>query len=273
VKRVAWHSRGTCCIMVIVIACGLVAHAQDLGAADACLSSANESAQGGDLHTAELKTLKCLRLNPDGAPVLAYLGVILTKQGRLSEADEYLEQALRVDASRTNTRFNLALNEFRLGKSESAAGNLESVLRVQPSYAPASLLLGTILAQKGECRRAVTLLESVGELAVRQPDSAAALSGCYYVAGNRDKARQILVAAVDRSQTAEWALIAVGVALRSSDLGAAEAMLSQARIRYPNDPQVAYTEALVQFNAGRFAESRAMLEQLAVAGSRQADLF
>jgi superkiller protein 3 len=270
--RTEWRHRGTFFLAVAAISGWPGANAQDRGT-DACLALANESAQRGDLRAAESKTRECLRLAPDAASVLAYLGVILTKQDRLSEANPYLEKAIRIDASRTSTRFNLALNEFRLGNLESAAGNLESVLQRQPDHGPAALLLGTILAQKGECQRAVALLEPVGELARRQPDSVAALSRCYYVTGQRNKARHMLGALVEQSQGPEWIVVGAGVALQANDPETAESLLSAARSQYPNDPRVTYGEALVQYNAGRFAESQATLERSIAAGVREPDVF
>jgi tetratricopeptide (TPR) repeat protein len=199
--------------------------------------------------------------------------MILTKESRLVDANQYLEKAIRIDGRRTNTRFNLALNEFRLGSLESAVRNLETVLRDQPGHSPATLLLGTILARKGECKRAIAMLESVQELTRRQPDSVCALAGCYYVAGNRDMARQTFGALANQPQEAEWIAAGLQVASQAHDPETVDTLLAVAHAQYPNDRRWNYAEALAQYNTGRFAESEATLEGAIAAGAAQADVF
>jgi len=270
--RTVWRQGRTFLLVMAFIAWRPVAIAQE-GATDACLSAANEFAQRGDLRTAESKIRECLRLAPQSAPVLAYLGMILTKQGRPSEANVYLQKAVQIDTNRTGTRFNLALNEFRLGQLESAASNLEVVLKQQPNQPPATVLLGTILAEQGKCPRAVALLESVTELVRQQPDSVLALSRCYYVTGERDKARQMLRTLLEQPLGPEWVAMGAGVAGQANDPEMADALLSAARSQHPSDSRLAYSQALVEYNAGRFPECQATLERSIAAGMREAEAF
>jgi len=240
---------------------------------DACLSAANDSVERGDLSTAESKARACLKLAPNQAPVLAFLGMVLTRENRLAEADPYLEQALHLDASRTATCFNLALNEFRLGQPGRAAPNLERVLRQQPDHKPAALLLGRILAGKGECQRGIALLESVGDLVERQPDTVTALARCYYTTGKRDQARSTLHVLADAPFGPEGIALGAQVASQAGDRETADNLLSAARAKYRDDPRMAYAEALAAYQAGRFSESQAVLERSIAAGSRDPQTF
>jgi len=237
------------------------------------LNKGYELSQKGDLTRAEAELREALKLAPDASPALAVLGAILTRQEKPEEASIYLERALKFDPGLLGTRFNLALNEFRLGKLDPAKTNLDLVLKQKPDHAPAALLLGTILQKLNDCSRAITLLESVAELARRQPDSITALARCYYSGGHLDKARATLGWLSTIPAGPEVKFEGALTAFQSGDFETAEAILTTIQSAYPDKTRLAYTMALIQYNEGRFAKSQSTLEELIIAGTRDANAY
>lgn len=235
------------------------------GVAEQECNRAIELAGQGDLKAAEEAARKSLQSEPRAARTLALLGMILTREERLEEAAGYLEQALRLDARRVAARFNLALNQFRLGRLDAARRNLEMVRREQPGHAAAALLLGTILAAEGECGDALPLLEQVPELAQRQPESRLGLARCYYLAKQLKRARDVLSGASDRA--------AVLLAVQFKDFETADALLARLRREQGGNSEVAYLGALVDYNAERWGIAQATLEKLVEGGAQDADVF
>lgn len=227
--------------------------------------------QRGDINSAEAEFREAVRLAPNDEFSLAFLGIILGKQQKLEEADIYLERALRINPGDVNSRFNLAVNQFRLGQSLQAKANLERVLEDKPGAPPAVLLLGTVLEKLQNYQRAASLLESVAELVRQQAESIATLARCYYQTDRREKARETLGGL--RSAGAEAVFLGAKTAAQCGDFEIAESLLNSIRSTYPDTAKLGYEIALVQYNAKRLAESQVTLQQLIAAGTRDAKIF
>jgi len=121
-------------------------------------------AQAGNLQAAESELREAVKLAPNDPQALAVLGIVLSQQGKIAEGTPLLERACTLAPRNTNTRYNLALNQFRLGNKTGAKANLQRILREEPGHQQAAALLAT-LAQKTE--------QKTGQ-AGKQPDSYAA---------------------------------------------------------------------------------------------------
>jgi Tfp pilus assembly protein PilF len=196
---------------------------------DDLIRKATELSRSGDQPAAEAAAREALRTAPDSAPALALLGVVLTRQEKREKANSYYERALAVDGRLTAARFNLALNQFHLGKLDSAAGNLTQVLKEQPDHSPATLLLGTIVERLHDCARTIALLESVRSLLPQQPDAVLALARCQYAGDRRTEARSTLELLVSHHAATETLLAAVLVALHARDIERADSLLRTIR--------------------------------------------
>jgi len=230
-----------------------------------------ELSQQGDLKSAESEFRQAIQLKPNDAFALAFLGIILGKQQKLEEADNYFEGALKIEPNDVNTRFNLAVNQFRLGQSLQAKANLERILERKPDTKPAVLLLGTVMEGLKEYWRAVSLLESVPELVRQQPESMATLARCYYHTNLPEKARETLEAL--RPAGPEAIFLWGETAAQSADFETAEKLLNSIQSTYPDKVKLGYEIALIQYNAKHFVESRSTLQQLVAAGDREAKVF
>jgi tetratricopeptide (TPR) repeat protein len=96
-----------------------------------------------------------LRINPDFANAHENLGLALAKLGRVPEAIEQYEQALRIDPDSSRGHNDLAIALVRLGRLPEAIGHWEQALRIKPAYFEAHNNLGSTLLQSGRIQEAI----------------------------------------------------------------------------------------------------------------------
>jgi tetratricopeptide (TPR) repeat protein len=98
---------------------------------------------------------QALRIEPDYAEAHCNLGATLGLTGRLPEAIEHLERALRIRPDYAEAHCNLGNVFFQEGKVSDAIGHFEQALRSNPDYAEAQYNLGLALARLGRLQEAV----------------------------------------------------------------------------------------------------------------------
>jgi tetratricopeptide (TPR) repeat protein len=114
---------------------------------------------------------KALRIKPDFAEAHCNLGIALERVGRTQEAMEHFEQAVRINPNYVGPQYNLGLALLRLGRMQEAIGHWKEVLRIRPDFAEAHCNLGIALAQSGETQDAMEHFEQALRL---KPDLAEA---------------------------------------------------------------------------------------------------
>ena len=198
-------------------------------------------------------------------------GLELSQKGDLQSANVYLEKALKLEPNDIEALYYLAVNQYRLEQFAPAKTNLERILRAKPEMRPATLLLGAVLAKLNDYQRAIHLLESVADLVRQQPEWIAILARCYYHTDLVEKGRETL----DWLGPAGPAAVFLGAetAAQSADFGTAERLFESIRSTYPDRAQLGYELAMVQYQAKRFAESQATLQQLTAAGNRESRVY
>jgi tetratricopeptide (TPR) repeat protein len=132
---------------------------------------AHALAQEGRVSEAIEQYEQALRINPDNADAHNNLGAALMRQGRLPEAMEQYEQALRIEPDFAAAHNNLGLALMKEGRVPEAISHYEQVLRIKPDFAEAHHNLGNALFQAGKIPEAVEQYEQVLHL---KPDYAEA---------------------------------------------------------------------------------------------------
>jgi len=165
-------------------------------------------AQGGDLKAAEVELRLAVKLAPNDAQALAVLGIALSQQGKIAEATPLLERASKLDPGNVNTRYNLALNQLRLGNRTSAQANLMRILRDQPDHKQAAALLESMEHKTGyeaaldEYRagrfaQSRALLEQTIDGGSRDPDVFRLLAWCYHRQGRAEESLSAIQQAIE----------------------------------------------------------------------------
>jgi tetratricopeptide (TPR) repeat protein len=112
-----------------------------------------------------------LRLTPGDVEVHDNLGVTLEHAGRIAEATQHYETALRLKPNFPEAHSNLGNALLRTGRVPEAIQQYKEALRLRPDYAEAEYNLGGALDQAGRTAEAIRHFEAAVRL---KPDYAAA---------------------------------------------------------------------------------------------------
>ncbi|MGB2862200.1 MAG: tetratricopeptide repeat protein, partial [Sedimentisphaerales bacterium] len=176
------------------------------------LRAAVEFIKGNDFTGAERQCRKSLELNPKNAKAHATLGIALSRQDRLDEANDHLSEAIRLDPTDYEAHYTLGQTMTRQKKFDDAIRHFSVVLRLRPDYTQAHGYMGSLLLARGTLDQAVTHLSEALRLDPNYADA-------HYNMGQ--------------------------VMLRQKKLDAAIKHLSQAVALEPDDAQAQYKLALV----------------------------
>jgi tetratricopeptide (TPR) repeat protein len=98
---------------------------------------------------------KALRISPDDANGHSRLGFALVRTGKIPEAIEHYEQALRINPDYAEAHNDLASIYLAEGKPSDAIRHYEQALRIKPDYAEMHYNLGFTLEKVGRTQEAV----------------------------------------------------------------------------------------------------------------------
>ena len=230
-------------------------------------------ARAGDLGKAEAELRQAAKLAPSNPDVLAGLGTVLAQQGRLEESAELFRRVLQIRPNEGTVRRYLAANLWQLHLYREARENLKIILRQQPNDKQARLLLGMVSENSGDYATAARMLGSVPDEVRQQPESVAALARSYYHLRQTEKARATLEQLAVHPAGPQAVFLGAQIADQMQDYLTAEKLLAFIRSTFPDQPRLDYTLALVEYHAGRFAQSQQSLEALINAGNRNAAIF
>jgi tetratricopeptide (TPR) repeat protein len=115
--------------------------------------------QSGRVQEAIERYEHALRLKPDYADAHYNLGTVLEQAGRFQDAIGHFEQALRIKPDYATAHNNLGIALRQLDRIQEAIGHFEQALRIKPDFATAHYNLGVALEQMGKVREAITHYE------------------------------------------------------------------------------------------------------------------
>ena len=138
--------------VALLIGAGLVGADPCAGARD--LTSAVAALDRGELARADYLSSLALSLSPDCPEALVVQGRVLTLKGRLREAREALEKAVRLAPTDAEARYQLAVWLYRRQLHADAVPQLEKVIALRPRDARALGYLALSLEGLGEPERA-----------------------------------------------------------------------------------------------------------------------
>jgi tetratricopeptide (TPR) repeat protein len=112
-----------------------------------------------DYHSALTIWRDSVDKRPSNPRAHSNLGSALEEAGRIQEAIEQLEQALRINPSFADAHYNLGHAFAQLGQERRAVEQYEQAVRIKPDFAEAHNNLGVVLEQAGLVPKAIAHYE------------------------------------------------------------------------------------------------------------------
>jgi len=208
----------------------------------------------GKLDSAEAVFNTVLKREPDHAMAHFRLGEIYLSQGRLNEAINHLDRAIKIAPPMGSAGLRLAeayerMAHFRLGKIylsqgrlDEAINHLDRAIKIAPPMGSAGLRLAEAYERKGELKNAIQTLEAVLS---ETDDTTAELAGLVSTGLERLRRLEMI-----RSKTRE------GIALfRSEESEAAEKAFREVLSVQAENPEIHRLLGVVLGKEGRFDEA------------------
>lgn len=111
-----------------------------------------------------------VKYNPANVDGLVGLGRIYAGQGRLEEAKDHLEEAVKRGPDNASARFFLGLCLLDLGESKGGVENLERAYQLNPADSNTIFFLAAVYRQIGRLDRAGQLLAKIGVAPEQVPE-------------------------------------------------------------------------------------------------------
>ncbi len=195
-------------------------------AAQTPLDSGRSALQSGDLVRAEKLFREYLTGHPDSAEALSNLAAVCARREQFDKAVPLYEKALKADPKLIPVHFNIAVSLGRLNQYSRAAGHLRIFLNSYPDEPRARQLLGLCLVETGDLRGALSELEASYRVNPNDSSILYALAYAHSRAGDEARAAELL------SRT--------------------ESHPTQAKL----------IEGLIEYRRGRFAEAKALFQEV-----------
>jgi eukaryotic-like serine/threonine-protein kinase len=141
---------------------------------------------------AENQARKALDRNPEHAEAHRWYSVMLTRLGRMNEAEREIHRALDLDPLNANNQQTLASFLYWAGRASEAEHEFRKILELDRNSGPAHAGLGLIEAGKGQHEQAISESRKGVDLAPNNLGVLSDLGYVYAVAGRRDDARKII---------------------------------------------------------------------------------
>ncbi len=164
------------------------------------IAKARELVREKDYEGAIVAVHEILTKEKDNVDALAFTGYVYLKQGRLRDAREWSERALKLDAYLALPLAVKAGVDFKTRRFDSALEQARKALLIDPKTALAYQIIGDIYLRRGYMEQSVQVLEQAAAL---EPDDAELLnilSSAYLKTKNHPAALKVLLKAVELDQ-------------------------------------------------------------------------
>ena len=232
-------------------------------------------AREGKLSEAEQELREAVRAAPAAPSYRAQLGSVLGLQGKWKEALESFQKAIELAPENLDFRRETAAVQWQMGLMPSAEKNLQYVLAKRPSDSGAILLLGLVRERTGDYASATQLLDSQFELVISQPDRTVALFHSIIQSAQHDKTTKIVDVLKLHANDKPWTDAIVRctqIAAMGRDLETSKVLFALIPRDDPGRPIAGYQVAKLLYNRAQVSQARQLLLQLAESGVVSADL-
>lgn len=146
-----------------------------------------------------------LRLNPDSAYSLFYIGLIHSRLGNMDKAVSAFERSLEQNEGLVETYYNLAIAYRKQGMADKAVEMYKKAIALDPNFHPAHNNLAWLFTvNRQNLEEALALIQKAISLAPDEPDYYDTLSRVYFEMGENDEAVAQLNKAISLSPDNEY---------------------------------------------------------------------
>jgi serine/threonine-protein kinase len=149
---------------------------------------------------AEREFRRSIELDPNYPSAHQWYAEWLTATGRTEQAVASVKRAQDLDPLSLIINANLGTMLHNARRDDEAIEQLRKTLEMDPNFAPGHWFLGRAYEQKGMYPEAIAELQKALELSKGSPAILGALGHAYALAGDREKARQVLADLHDQSK-------------------------------------------------------------------------
>jgi Flp pilus assembly protein TadD len=254
-------------VFLLVLAAPVCALGNQSAAAAEHSDKGLQLAQAGNLAGAESELRAAVALAPTNPEFLTSLATVLAMQRKLEDSTTFFKRALKLNPRDLTARRYLAANLWQLHRYSEAKENLELILKQKSDDTPSRLLLGMVAENMKDYGTAERMLASVPQEVRKQPESLGALAVSYYHLGEKEKARSTLEELRNHPAGIRAVLLGAQIADENADYATSEELLASIGPSYPDQAELGYRIATVQYHAGKFAEGERTLRQLVESGN------
>lgn len=226
-------------------------------------------ARAGELQAAEEELRTAAKSRPGDAEYLSSLATVLAIEKKLEESTTFFEKSLKIKPADLRSRRDLSANLWQLRRYAEAKHHLKILLTQDPADPQAKLLLGLVSEKVGDYAAAVTMLQSIPDLAGKQPEALLALAKSYYQTGQQTKAARTLSALENGPGRVQGVLLGAQVAEEMRDYGTAERLLATIPKESAEFQAARYRLAVVKFDNRQYEQSQQLLQELINSGQKQ----
>ncbi|UCG88975.1 MAG: protein kinase [Gemmatimonadota bacterium] len=175
-----------------------------------------------DWARAESEFRRAMELNPGHATTHHWYAEYLMAMGRQDEAIEHSQRALELDPLGLIIHVLLGMAYYLARRPEESIAECLKTLEMDPQFTPTFIWLGQAYLQLGRHEEAIAAFEKEVALSPERPTTSAYLAAAHALAGDADRARELLDQLRDRATGAfvscfDYALI--HFALGEDDVG------------------------------------------------------
>jgi tetratricopeptide (TPR) repeat protein len=246
-------------IAPIVAIFSWLALAYQSGPASPDFQQAQAAVMRGDWDRAIGMIQQLLESNPRDLKTINLMGLAFTGKGRIAEADQSFESALKIDPNFYAARKNLAINQLHSKQFKDAEANFKLVLTSAPNDAVANMYAGELAFARKDYADASAHLKLAGPWLQRDARLRVVAAECGFHTGNAEAAVRELTN-ISPSEIDSASQFRAGYLLTQHDRYAdALPFFEAVRSQYPQSFDVAFNLALCYVETKRFSQAITLL--------------
>ena len=165
---------------------------------------------------AEEEFKRAIHLSPKYATAHQWYTILLVATGRPDEGLESIRRAHELDMLSLPINTHLGWAFYFSRQFDEAIIQLQATLELDPNYVLAHFVLGQAYTQRGKYREAIAALQTASNLSAGLPPILSALGYAYALAGEADKAGQVIAELAEASSKKyvsayDFALVNIGL--------------------------------------------------------------